>query len=70
MLEEIEAKLLLLTNPMDRNLPVQVMIQDIEDEQRFFLANPEDKMELTDVQLCTHGLIKLSKTGGLYAKAT
>ena len=27
-------------------------------------------MELTDVQLCTHGLIKLSKTGGLYAKAT
>ena len=26
-------------------------------------------MELTDVQLCTHGLIKLSKTGGLYAKA-
>ena len=27
-------------------------------------------MELTDVQLCTHGLIKLSKTGGLYANAT
>ena len=27
-------------------------------------------MELTDVHLCTHGLIKLSKTGGLYAKAT
>ena len=27
-------------------------------------------MELTDVQLCTHGLIKLSKTGGLYTKAT
>ena len=27
-------------------------------------------MELTDVQLCTHGFIKLSKTGGMYAKAT
>ena len=26
--------------------------------------------ELTDVKLCTHGLIKLSKTGGLYANAT
>ena len=38
--------------------------------QRFLLANPADKMELSDVQLCTHGLIKLSKTGGLYAKAT
>ena len=55
---------------MDRNLPVKVMIRYIEDVQRFLLANPADKMELTDVQLCTHGLIKLSKTGGLYAKAT
>ena len=55
---------------MDRNLPVEVMIRDIEDVQHFLLANPPDKMELTDVQLCTHGLIKLSKTGGLYAKAT
>ena len=55
---------------MDRNLPVEVMIRDIEDMQRFLLANPADKMERIDVQLCTHGLIKLSKTSGLYAKAT
>ena len=55
---------------MDRNLPVEVMFWDIEDVQRFLLANPADKIELTDVQLCTHGLIKLSKTGGLYAKLT
>ena len=46
------------------------MIRDIEDVQPFLLANPADKMELSNVQLCTHGLIKLSKTGGLYAKAT
>ena len=46
------------------------MIRDIEDVQRFLLANPAEKMALTDVQLCTHGLIKLSKTGGLYNKAT
>ena len=26
-------------------------------------------MELTDVQLCTQGRIKFSKTGGLYAKS-
>ena len=26
-------------------------------------------MELKDVQLCTHRLIKLSKTGGIYANA-
>ena len=55
---------------MDRNLPFEVMIRVIEDLQRFPLANPADNMELTDVQLCTHGLIKLSKTGGLHANAT
>ena len=55
---------------MDRNLLVEVMIQDIEDVQRFLLANPADNMELTEVQLCTHGLIKISKTGGIYANAT
>ena len=54
---------------MDRNLPIKVMIRNIEDVQRFMLATPADKMEQSDVQLCTHGLIKLSKTGGLYAKA-
>ena len=69
-IQEIEAKLLHLNSPMDRNLPVEVMIRDIEDVQRFLLANPANKMEITDVQLCTHSLIKLSKTGGLYAKAT
>ena len=46
------------------------MIRDIEDVQRLLLANPAENMEMTDMQLCTHGLIKLSKTGGLYASAT
>ena len=69
-IQEIEAKLLHLNNPMDRNLPVEVMIRGIEGVQRFLLANPANNMELTDVQLCTHGLIKLSKRGGLYANAT
>ena len=55
---------------MDRNFLFEVTIRDIEDVQCFLLANPADKMELTDVQLCTHGLIKLSKTGGLSLKAT
>ena len=36
---------------------------------RYIEDVPADNMELTDVQLCTHGLIKLSKTGGLYANA-
>ena len=55
---------------MDRNLLVEVMIRDIEDVQLFLLANPSNNMELTVMQLCTHGLIKLSKTGGLYSNNT
>ena len=55
---------------MDKNLPVEVMIWDIEDVQRFLLANLTNNMELTDVKLCTHELIKISKTGGLYENAT
>ena len=55
---------------MYRNLPVKVLIRDIEDVQQFLLANPAENMELTNIKLCTHGLIKLSKTGGLYANAT
>jgi len=69
-IEEVEAKLNLLQNPMDRTLPIEVMIKDLEDVQRFLLANPEEKMELTEVQLITRALIKLSKTGGLYGRAT
>ena len=69
-IQEIEAKLIHLNNPMDRNLTVEVMIRDIKDVQRFLLAHPAYNMELADVQLCTHGLIKLSKTGRLYANAT
>ena len=48
-IQEIEAKLIHLNSPMDRNLPVEVIIRDIEVVQRFLLANPANKMELTDV---------------------
>ena len=43
-IQEIEAKLLHLNNMMDRNLPVEVMIREIEDVQRFLLANSADNM--------------------------
>ena len=55
---------------MDRNLLVEFMIRDIEDVQHFLPAKSTENMELTDVQLFTHGLMKLSKTGGLYENAT
>ena len=46
------------------------MIRDIVDVQHFLLSKPADNMELTDVQIFTHGMIKLSKTGGIYTNAT
>ena len=58
-IQEIEAKLLYLNNLMERNLPVEVMIRYIGDVQRFLPANPSDNMDLTEVQLCTHGLINV-----------
>ena len=54
---------------MDRNLPVEVMIKTIKDIQKFLIVNPAKNMEMSAVQLIMHGLIKLTKTGGLYAKA-
>ena len=39
-IQEIEAKLIHLNSPMDRNLPVEVITRDKEDVQRFLLANP------------------------------
>ena len=43
-IQEFEAKILNLNNPMDRNLPIELIIRDIEDVQRFLLANPTDNM--------------------------
>ena len=43
-IQEIEATLLHLNNPMDRNLLVEVMIRDIEVVQHFLLANPSNNM--------------------------
>ena len=42
VVQEIEQKLLLLNNQMDRNLPVEVMIKTIEDIPNFLLANPAE----------------------------
>ena len=39
-IQSIEANILHLNNPMDRNLPVEVMIRYIEDVQRFLLSKP------------------------------
>ena len=53
-IQEIEAKLLQLNNPMDRNLPVKVMIRDIEEVQRLLLANPQT---IWNLRTCNYALM-------------
>ena len=66
---ELEKALLHLSEPMDRNMPIKVMLKGIEDVQMFLLANEEEGREMTDTNLISYGLIKVAKTGGMYTKA-
>ena len=66
--QELEGTLKRLLNPMEQNDPIKVMLRDIEDVQMFLLAHPEGDKEMSEPQLINYAMIKLSKTGGLYAK--
>ena len=67
-LEELDAALLRLHDPMDRTEPVEVMLRTIEEVQMFLLADRAEDRGLKQAQLISYALIKLSKTG-LYGKA-
>ena len=58
-----------LNEPMDRNMPIEVILRSLEEVHMFLLASPEEYRELTEVNLIGHALIKLSETGGFYTKA-
>ena len=66
--QEMEKAFTRLLEPMDRNAPIEVMLRDIEDVQMFLLAHPEGEKEMSETQLIDYAMIKLSKTGGMYAK--
>ena len=61
---EIKKALLCLNDPMDRDMPIEFMLRSLEEVQIFLLASPENKRQLTEVNLIYHALIKLSETGG------
>ena len=67
--QEIKTALLRLNEPMDRMQPIEVMLRSIEEVQMFLLASPDEGRQLSEVNLIDHALIKLSETGGMYAKA-
>ena len=54
---------------MNLSHPIEVMLRGIEEVQIFFLANPEEYRQLSEPNLIGYALIKLSKCGGIYAKA-
>ena len=54
---------------MNRSHPIEVMLRGIEEVQIFLLANPEEDRQLSEPNLTGYALIKLSKCGGMYAKA-
>ena len=66
---EIKKALLCLNDPMDLNIPIEVMLISLEEVKMFLLVSPEGNRELTEVNLIYHSLIKLSEAGGFYTKA-
>ena len=57
-----------LNKPMNRTQPVKFMIIVIKEVQLFLLSNPDEDRALTDPNLISYALIKLTKTGGMHAK--
>ena len=68
-LTELEGALLRLNEPMNRIHPIEVMLRVIEEVQIFLLANPEEDRQLSEPNLIRYALSRLSKCGGMYAKA-
>ena len=68
-LTELEGALLRLNEPMNRSHPIEVMLRGIEEFQIFLLSNPKEDRQLSEPNLIGYVLIKLSKCGGMYAKA-
>ena len=48
--------------------PLKVMLKGIDEVQLFLLDKPDKERALTDPNRISYALIKLTKTGGMYAK--
>ena len=48
--------------------PVEVMLRGIEEVKLFLVSNPDEDRVLTEPNLISYALIKLTKTGDMYAK--
>ena len=66
--KELDAALLQLNEPINILQPVEVMLRGIKEVQLLPLANPYKDRTLTEPNLISYALIKLTKTGGIYTK--
>ena len=55
-------------NRMSIIQPVEVMLRGIEEVKLFLLSNPDEDRALTKPNLISYALVKLTKTGRMYAK--
>ena len=67
-LQEIDQAFLCLHDPMDCNQLVEVMIRNTEELQMFLMAHPDGYCKMSDVNIRSYAVIKLSKCGSLYTK--
>ena len=68
-LQDLYKALLRLQDPTDRNQLVKVMLRTTEEVQMFLMAHPDGDHELSNINIISYAMIKLSKFGGLYNKA-
>ena len=57
---ELDEKYMRLSEPMNRNDPIEVMLKGIEEVHLFLLASPGEGLQQIEVSLISHALIKLS----------
>ena len=68
-LQELDQALFFLHDPMYCNQPVEVMLRTTEEVQMFLMADPDEYRELSNVNLISYAMVKISKCGVLYTKA-
>ena len=66
--QELDVAMLRLNYPMNRVQTVKVMLRGITEVKIFLLFNPDKDRALTEPNLISYALIKLTKPGGMYAK--
>ena len=68
ILQDLYQSLLRLHDPMHSNQPVEAMLPTTEEVHMLLMAHPDGDHELSNVNLISYTMIKLSKCGGLYTR--